>query len=206
MTHATACSGRARCPPSLPCWKPCSTRSRTSSRRAMSTSAGTRSRRTPNSAPPLAQQLMAQEGPTLCLRSKAMTSRLKAIFLKACAPGCAACRPASGASNLPCPHACFSDLVFRRLGAMAEAAWTHRDWQRFARQVRLHRQRVIPMRIAICGRDTECSTSSPVLMQPDDFRELRDDALTADPDFGLFAFPPWIGPMDLPRSLSQRPR
>ncbi|MGZ9810814.1 beta-N-acetylhexosaminidase [Pseudoroseicyclus sp. H15] len=44
-----------------------------------------------------------------------------------------------------CEHyttkAWFNDLVFPRLGAMAEAAWTdkaHKDWQRFARQVRLH--------------------------------------------------------------------
>jgi hexosaminidase len=35
----------------------------------------------------------------------------------------------------------FNDLVFPRLGAVAEAAWTqkeHKDWLRFARQVRLH--------------------------------------------------------------------
>lgn len=35
----------------------------------------------------------------------------------------------------------FNDLVFPRLSAVAEAAWTERankDWQRFARQVRLH--------------------------------------------------------------------
>lgn len=44
-----------------------------------------------------------------------------------------------------CEHfttkAWFNDLVFPRLGAMAEAAWTqkdNKDWQRFARQVRLH--------------------------------------------------------------------
>lgn len=35
----------------------------------------------------------------------------------------------------------FNDLVFPRLSAVAEAAWTereHKDWLRFARQVRLH--------------------------------------------------------------------
>ncbi|RJE78912.1 beta-N-acetylhexosaminidase [Paracoccus sp. JM45] len=44
-----------------------------------------------------------------------------------------------------CEHytttAWFNDLVFPRLGAVAEAAWTHtgqKDWLRFARQVRLH--------------------------------------------------------------------
>ncbi|MFD1911145.1 beta-N-acetylhexosaminidase [Halodurantibacterium flavum] len=44
-----------------------------------------------------------------------------------------------------CEHytttAWFNDLVFPRLGAVAEAAWTQaafKDWQRFARQVRLH--------------------------------------------------------------------
>ncbi len=39
------------------------------------------------------------------------------------------------------------------------------------------------MRIAVGGIHTECSTSSPVLMQPDDFRVLRSDDLTADPYF-----------------------
>lgn len=44
-----------------------------------------------------------------------------------------------------CEHyttvAWFNDLVFPRLGAVAEAAWTqsaHKDWLRFAAQVRLH--------------------------------------------------------------------
>ncbi len=44
-----------------------------------------------------------------------------------------------------CEHytttAWFNDLVFPRLGAVAEAAWTQtasKDWQRFARQIRLH--------------------------------------------------------------------
>ena len=41
------------------------------------------------------------------------------------------------------------------------------------------------MRIVVGGLHTECSTSSPVLMQPDDFRVLRGDALTADPYFAF---------------------
>lgn len=45
--------------------------------------------------------------------------------------------------------------------------------------------KVKSMRIAIGGIHTECSTSSPVLMQPDDFRVLRGDALTADPHFAF---------------------
>ncbi|SEN48355.1 Microcystin degradation protein MlrC, contains DUF1485 domain [Loktanella fryxellensis] len=41
------------------------------------------------------------------------------------------------------------------------------------------------MRIATGGIHTECSTSSPVLMQPADFRVLRGDALIADPHFAF---------------------
>lgn len=41
------------------------------------------------------------------------------------------------------------------------------------------------MRIVVGGIHTECSTSSPVLMQDGDFRVLRGDALTADPYFAF---------------------
>lgn len=52
------------------------------------------------------------------------------------------------------------------------------------------------MRIAVGGIHTECSTYSPVLMQPDDFDVMRGDALTADPYFGfLNDFPATVAPL-----------
>jgi microcystin degradation protein MlrC len=42
-----------------------------------------------------------------------------------------------------------------------------------------------PLRIAVGGIHTECSTYSPVLATEVDFRVLRGDALTADPSFAL---------------------
>jgi microcystin degradation protein MlrC len=41
------------------------------------------------------------------------------------------------------------------------------------------------LRIAVGGIHTECSTYSPVLMHPEDFRVLRGEALTADPYFAF---------------------
>ncbi|HMQ92040.1 MAG TPA: M81 family metallopeptidase [Amaricoccus sp.] len=46
------------------------------------------------------------------------------------------------------------------------------------------------LRIAVGGIHTECSTYSPVLMTPEDFRVLRGEALTTDP---YFAFLPGDG-------------
>ncbi|SEK28832.1 M81 family metallopeptidase [Pacificibacter marinus] len=52
------------------------------------------------------------------------------------------------------------------------------------------------MRIVVGGIHTECSTYSPVLMQPDDFDVMRGDALTADPYFGfLNDFPATVAPL-----------
>jgi microcystin degradation protein MlrC len=52
------------------------------------------------------------------------------------------------------------------------------------------------MRIAVGGIHTECSTYSPVLMQPEDFRILRGDALTAHEYFGFLAdYPAEVAPL-----------
>lgn len=45
--------------------------------------------------------------------------------------------------------------------------------------------RIAPLRIAVGGIHTECSTYSPVLATEADFRVLRGHALTADPSFAL---------------------
>ncbi|SFR54428.1 Microcystin degradation protein MlrC, contains DUF1485 domain [Yoonia tamlensis] len=52
------------------------------------------------------------------------------------------------------------------------------------------------MRIAVGGIHTECSTYSPVLMQPEDFRVLRDADLPQDPYFAfLHGFPAEVVPL-----------
>lgn len=52
------------------------------------------------------------------------------------------------------------------------------------------------MRVAVGGIHTECSTYSPVLMQPEDFRVMRGDDLTASDYFAfLQKFPAEIAPL-----------
>ncbi len=62
------------------------------------------------------------------------------------------------------------------------------------------------MRIAVGGIHTECSTYSPVLMAVEDFRVLRDDALTDDPYFAFLKdFPAQVAPLFHARAVPGGP-
>ena len=58
------------------------------------------------------------------------------------------------------------------------------------------------MRIAVGGIHTECSTYSPVLMQTEDFRVLRGQALLSHDYFGFLGdFPAEVAPLLHARSV-----
>ncbi|MGZ9810813.1 M81 family metallopeptidase [Pseudoroseicyclus sp. H15] len=62
------------------------------------------------------------------------------------------------------------------------------------------------MRIAVGGIHTECSTYSPVLMQPEDFRVVREEGLLASPHFAfLKAFDADFAPLLHARAVAGGP-
>jgi microcystin degradation protein MlrC len=62
------------------------------------------------------------------------------------------------------------------------------------------------MRIAVGGIHTECSTYSPVLMQPEDFRVQRGADLLAFPYFGFLSdYPAEIAPLFHARAVPGGP-